>query len=106
MVETVGIPVEWREHLHPRRGGVAGPGIVLDEDAARRAREWERAARPIAEEMLAHERTLPELGGAVRAWLDGKPDPVGAAAVAAVVVRHLQQTDGAALLDAWALDHG
>ena len=106
MVETVSIPVEWREHVHPRRGGVAGPRVVPDEDAARRAREWERAARPIAERMLAHERTAPELGAAGRAWLDGKPDPVGAAAVAAVAIGHLQVTDRAALLDAWVLDHG
>jgi hypothetical protein len=106
MVETVGIPVEWREHIHPRRGGIAGPRIVLDEGAALRAREWERAARPIAEEMVEHERTVPELGRAVRAWLDGEPDPMGAAAVAAVVVKHLEHTDGAAFLDAWVLDHG
>ncbi|MFB9837608.1 hypothetical protein, partial [Actinoallomurus acaciae] len=88
MVETVSVLVEWREHIHPRRGGVAGPRVVVDEGAALKAREWERAARPIAEEMLGHERTVPELGRAVRAWLDGEPDPVGAAAVAAVVVRH------------------
>src|SRR6201991_1718786 len=106
MVETVNIPVEWREHIHPRRGGIAGPRIVLDEDAGRRAREWERAARPIAEEMLEHERTVPELGRAIRAWLDGEPDPLGAAAVATVVVKHLEDTDGTALLDAWVLDHG
>jgi Domain of unknown function (DUF4132) len=106
MVETVGIPVEWREHIHPRRGGIAGPRIVLDEGAALRAREWERAARPIAEEMVEHERTVPELGRAVRAWLGGEPDPVGAAAVASVVVKHLNGADGAAFLDAWVLDHG
>lgn len=106
MVETVGIPVEWREHIHPRRGGITGPRIVLDEGTALRAREWERAARPIAEEMVEHERTVPEFGRAVRAWLGGEPDPVGAAAVAAVVVKHLNDTDGAAFLDAWVLDHG
>ncbi|MGI5224642.1 DUF4132 domain-containing protein [Actinoallomurus sp. CA-142502] len=106
MVETVGVPVEWRECIHPRRGGVAGPAVVLDEDAARRAREWERAARPIVDEMLEHEDTDPELGEAVRAWLDGEPDPVGAAAVAAVAVKYLQGVEGAAFLDAWVLDHG
>ncbi|GAA4503092.1 hypothetical protein GCM10023191_055570 [Actinoallomurus oryzae] len=106
MVETVSVPVEWREHIHPRRGGVAGPEVVLDEDAAPRAREWERAARPIAEEMLEHERTVPGLGKAVRAWLDGEPDPVGAAAVATVAIKHLQGIEGAAFLDAWVLDHG
>ncbi|WP_067833677.1 DUF4132 domain-containing protein [Actinomadura kijaniata] len=106
MVETVDIPVEWREHIHPRRGGIAGPRVVLDEDAARRAREREREARPIAAEMAEHERTDPELAKAVRAWLDGEPDPVGAAVVATVAVKHLPDTDGAAFLDAWALDHG
>ncbi|GAA1556559.1 hypothetical protein GCM10009678_44510 [Actinomadura kijaniata] len=106
MVETVDIPVEWREHIHPRRGGVAGPRVVLDEDAARRAREQEREARPIAAEMAGHERTDPELAKAVRAWLDGEPDPVGAAVVAAVAVKYLPGTDGAAFLDAWVLDHG
>jgi hypothetical protein len=106
MVETAGIPVEWREHIHPRRGGIAGPAIVLDEGAVLKARESERAARPIAEEMAAHERTVPELGRAVRAWLDGEPDPAGAAAVAAVAVEHLTNIDGADFLDAWVLDHG
>jgi len=106
MVETAGVPVEWREHIHPRRGGVAGPRAVLDEDAALRAREWARAARPIAEEMAEHEHTVPELARAVRAWLDGDPGPIGAAAVAAVAVRHLTDIDGAAFLDAWVLDHG
>jgi hypothetical protein len=106
MVETVEIPVEWREHIHPRRGGIPGPPAVPDEDAARRARERLREARPIAEEMLEHERTDPELGGAARAWLDGEADPAGAAAVAAVAVKYLEGTGGAAFLDAWVLDHG
>jgi Domain of unknown function (DUF4132) len=106
MGATVNIPVEWREHIHPRHGGIAGPRIVLDEDAALRAREWERAARPIAEEMVGHEHTVPELGRAVRAWLDGEPDPVGAAAVATIVVKHLPAADGAAFVDAWVLDRG
>ncbi|MEV4006882.1 DUF4132 domain-containing protein [Actinomadura sp. NPDC049753] len=106
MVETVDIPDEWREHIHPRRGGVPGPPVVPDEDAARRARERLRKARPIAAEMLEHERTDPELGRAARAWLDGQADPAGAAAVAAVAVRYLEGTGGAAFLDAWVLDHG
>ncbi|NDU74531.1 DUF4132 domain-containing protein [Actinomadura sp. DSM 109109] len=106
MGETVEIPVEWREHIHPRRGGVPGPPAVLDGDAAERARGWDRAARPIAEEMLEHEGTDPELGRALRAWLDGSADPAGAAAAAAVAVKHLDGAEGAAFLDAWALDHG
>ncbi|MFV2178397.1 DUF4132 domain-containing protein [Actinomadura sp. LOL_011] len=106
MVETVDIPVEWRELIHPRRGGVPGPEVVLDEDAARRAREWEREARPIAAEMAEHERTDPELGEAVRAWLDGAADPTGAAVLAAVAVKYLDGVDGTAFLDAWVLEHG
>jgi hypothetical protein len=106
MGEMVNVPVEWRADIHPRRGGIAGPKVVLDEDAARRAREWEREARPIAVDMMEHERTSPELGQAVRAWLDGEADPVGAAAVAAIAVRYIQDVDGAAFLDAWVLDHG
>ncbi|MFD0905862.1 DUF4132 domain-containing protein [Actinomadura sediminis] len=105
MVE-ISVPVEWREHIHPRRGGAAGPTAVPDEDAARSAREREREARPIAAEMAEHERTDPELGEAVRAWLDGEPDPVGAAAVAAVAVRYLGGVDAPSFLDAWVLDHG
>ncbi|MEU9023696.1 DUF4132 domain-containing protein [Actinomadura sp. NPDC048394] len=107
MIETVDIPVEWREHLHPRHGGVAGPEVVPDEDAARRAREWEREARAIAGEMAEHERTDPELGKALRARLDGEADPAGAAALAAIAVRYLDGTaDGAPFVDAWVLDHG
>ncbi|MGH3243902.1 MAG: DUF4132 domain-containing protein [Spirillospora sp.] len=106
MVKKAEVPAEWREHIHPRRGGVPGPRAVLDEDAARRAREWESAARPIAAEMAGHERTDPELGKAVRAWVGGEPDPVGAAAVAAVAVRYVADVDGDAFLDAWVMDHG
>ncbi|GAA4385118.1 hypothetical protein GCM10023088_54300 [Actinomadura verrucosospora] len=106
MVETVEIPVEWREHIHPRRGGVPGPPVAVDEGAARRAREWDLAARPIAEEMLEHERTDPELGRALRAWLAKEADPAGAAAVAAVALKYLDGVDAAAFLDAWVLDHG
>ncbi|WUH97029.1 DUF4132 domain-containing protein [Spirillospora sp. NBC_00431] len=106
MVKKAEVPAEWREHIHPRRGGVPGPRVVLDEDAARRARGWEAAARPIAAEMAEHERTDPELGEAVRAWLGGEPDPAGAAAVAAVAVRYVADVDGAAFLDAWVPDHG
>ncbi|QKG27012.1 DUF4132 domain-containing protein [Actinomadura verrucosospora] len=106
MIETVDIPVEWREHLHPRRGGAAGPEVVPDEVAARRAREWERAARPIAEEMAGHERTDPGLAQAVRARLDGGDDPAGAAVLAAVAVKYLDGIEGAAFVDAWVLDRG
>ncbi|MFD0533758.1 hypothetical protein ACFQY7_08140 [Actinomadura luteofluorescens] len=106
MSETVEIPVEWHEHIHPRRGGIPGPPVSLDEGAAERARAWGLAARPIAEEMGEHERTDPELGRALRAWLDGEPDPAGAAAAAAVAVKYLDGVDGPAFLDAWALDHG
>ena len=102
----MGVPVEWREHIHPRRGGVGGPKVVVDEDAARRAREQESAARPIAQEMAAHERTDAELGRAVRAWLDGEPDPAGAAAVAVIAVKYVEGAEGAGFLDAWVLDHG
>ncbi|MBE1534686.1 DUF4132 domain-containing protein [Actinomadura algeriensis] len=106
MDETVGIPVEWREHIHPRRGGVAAPAAVPDGDAARRARERADEARPIAVETAEHERTDPELGKAVGAWLDGEPDPAGAAVVAAVAVKYLDRAAAGAFLDAWVLDHG
>ncbi|MDI2128424.1 DUF4132 domain-containing protein [Yinghuangia seranimata] len=106
MIETVSIPVEWRKHVHPRRGGVAGPEVVPDGRAALRAREWERAARPIAAEMADHEHTDAELGKAVRARLAGEADPVGAAVLAAVAVKYLGGVDGAAFVDAWVLDHG
>ncbi|MUN39072.1 DUF4132 domain-containing protein [Actinomadura litoris] len=113
MVETVEIPVEWREHVHPRRGGVAGPKVVLDEEAVSRARARERAARPIAQDMAEHERTPPELGKAVRAYLGGDPDPVGAAAVAAIVVRYVEgagfsgESEAAPdILARWVTDHG
>ncbi|MGI5200805.1 DUF4132 domain-containing protein [Spirillospora sp. CA-108201] len=106
MGETAEIPVEWREHIHPRRGGVPGPPVALDEGAAERARGWDLAARAIAEEMAEHERTDPDLGRALRARLAGEADPAGAAAVAAVAVKYLEGVDGTAFLDAWVLDHG
>ncbi|WP_301175088.1 DUF4132 domain-containing protein [Actinomadura geliboluensis] len=106
MGQTVEIPVEWHEHVHPRRGGIAGPRPVADEDAARGARAWDRAARPIAAEMAEHARTAPDLAAGVRAWLDGDPDPVGAAAVAAIAVKHVEGCGGDGFADAWVLDHG
>ncbi|XVQ09834.1 DUF4132 domain-containing protein [Spirillospora sp. CA-255316] len=104
-----GIPDKWRGLEHPRRGTPVEHPVRIDPEAAEAVREMTRAAEPVIEMMLGHSDTDPGIAKAVRAWLEGEPDPVGAAAVASIVVERTGVEDGArraAFADAWATEHG
>ncbi|MGW1188180.1 DUF4132 domain-containing protein [Streptomyces sp. NPDC002559] len=102
--ETFEVPPSWRRLVHPRRGGfpqsVPDPdpdaGQVAAKDLARQS-DW-------LEEMLSSPDSDPEIVAATRAHLAGSPDPLGAAAVAAVSLRWDHRPG--VLVDAWVLAHG
>ncbi|MFB4315318.1 DUF4132 domain-containing protein [Actinomadura sp. 21ATH] len=109
-------PGEWRALVHPRRGAAAPPSPAspagIDPDAVRILREATAGAMPLIEAMLGNEHTQEEPGEAVRRWLRGEPDPLGAAAVATILVdkdagREIgAEALKAAVVDAWAGEHG
>nr|BFE30172.1 hypothetical protein GCM10010200_024230 [Actinomadura rugatobispora] len=102
------LPGMWRGLVHPRRGTPVEHPVRIDPEAAGAVRELTRAAEPVIETMLRQPVTDPEMAGAVRAWLRGEPDPVGAAAVASILVTCTGVDDArrAAFADAWASEHG
>ncbi|WP_157995851.1 DUF4132 domain-containing protein [Thermomonospora amylolytica] len=104
------IPGSWRAVLRPRRGGVAGPEIGLDEQAVARTREMVEEVRPRIDAALAHpggERSIAEAAGR---HLGGAPDPLGAAAVTVLVCRldvaGLDEEIWRLSADAWVAEHG
>ncbi|MFI0484949.1 DUF4132 domain-containing protein [Actinomadura sp. 9N215] len=92
------IPHLWRHYLHPWRGNAntrIEPGaekVVLDLFA----RDDAIAA------LLLGEHGDPELAQSARRYRGGRPDPVGAAAVASVSPLHAQR----AYADFWTAEHG
>ncbi|MFI0356932.1 DUF4132 domain-containing protein [Actinomadura sp. 9N407] len=104
------MPDEWLALVHPRRGEpLYGPPVRVDPDAVRRVRGMTEVHRSLIEGMASHRDAHPEMTEAVRAWLRGEPDPLGAAAVATVLVEKLGLRDEdtrAAFLDAWIGEHG
>ncbi|MBG6086055.1 DUF4132 domain-containing protein [Actinomadura viridis] len=112
------IPESWRAEILPRRGGVAPAGeVVLDPSARERLRQRLDAVRPDIERVLgalthgASRDVDAELLMAAWAYLQGKPDPKGAAAIAqieaAVILggaRSLTSRD--VWIDAWVVEHG
>ncbi|GAA2432163.1 WGR and DUF4132 domain-containing protein [Actinomadura vinacea] len=103
------MPEKWRSLVHPRRGKPVDFPVEVDPGVAEVVREMTRLAEPEIEAMLGHSATEPEMADAVRAWLRGEPDPVGAAAVACVIVERKGIEDDAlraAFVDAWTVEHG
>ncbi|MEW2352276.1 DUF4132 domain-containing protein [Spirillospora sp. NPDC029432] len=110
---AVQMPDEWRALVHPRRGGTApAEPVEADPAAVRPLREATATAMPLIEAMLGHAHTQEVPGEAVRRWLRGEPDPLGAAAVASILIDGpaLEESDRealkAALVDAWIGEHG
>ncbi|OLT17426.1 hypothetical protein BJF79_17905 [Actinomadura sp. CNU-125] len=97
------LPKSWLRHVHPRRGGAAVPVKPGDPaEAGRLVADASRFVRALLEG---------ESGAAVRRYLDGEPDPAGAAAVGAAVVkaewRHEEKVKKfRTFVDAWAAGHG
>nr|WBO80155.1 DUF4132 domain-containing protein [Streptomyces sp. SBE_14.2] len=102
--DTFVMPPAWRRLVHPRRGGIARSVSGLRADAQDLWDERLKEQRDWIEQMLAAERSEPEIVDAVRAHLKGSPSPLGAAAIAPLTL-HYQLPDGI-FVDAWARTHG
>ncbi|MEV4008621.1 hypothetical protein [Actinomadura sp. NPDC049753] len=106
------IPDAWRRSLHARRGGAPGSKIKLPGPAAaaRAVQGFVEQSRGVVEALLKGGAGEPELTEAARRHLDGRPDPAGAAVVAAVtsmgVGGHQEDKVYRAYVDAWAGEHG
>ncbi|MEC3975229.1 hypothetical protein [Amycolatopsis sp. H20-H5] len=97
------LPVSWREHIHPRRGGWLRLATSVNTDAA-------------AFLMAKLDEALPLFAGAdaalltaFRAYRAGEADPLGAAVAAQLVLRVYGDDERAGpehIVDAWATQHG
>ncbi|WP_218009822.1 DUF4132 domain-containing protein [Actinomadura kijaniata] len=107
---TLALPEEWAGRTHPRRDGHAVNAAVdvrVRDSAGAALRRVVAKARPALDSLLAGRAGEPDLAEAARRHLDGKADPAGAAAVAAVV--GLAGVDGATpgvFVDGWVREHG
>ncbi|MEU8310123.1 DUF4132 domain-containing protein [Actinomadura sp. NPDC048955] len=106
------IPDAWRRSLHARRGGAPGSKIKVagPAAAARAVQGFAERSRGVVEALLQGGAGEPELTEAARGHLDGRPDPAGAAVVAAVTAMGVggHDTDKVhrAYVDAWVAEHG
>ncbi|MFC8721667.1 WGR and DUF4132 domain-containing protein [Kitasatospora sp. NPDC057198] len=102
------LPAGWRKAVLPRRGGrvpkVAWPGSEALE--RERLRIADRAGW--LEQVLDAPESDPELVRAARAYLDGAPDVLGAAAVASILPAPYQAetAEKALFADVWTARHG
>ncbi len=108
---TFAMPAPWRRVLRRRRGGIHGPPVTLDDGAAARVREWTEDAAARTARALADPLSDQELADQVRACLDGRPSPRGAAMLAHVLDAadaddRTDVDDHAAFADAWASAYG
>ncbi|XVQ10524.1 hypothetical protein ACQP1W_49835 [Spirillospora sp. CA-255316] len=111
------MPDAWRAHLPPRHGGMPGPPVEPDPDAAETVRRFTEEARDALRHLLDAESSHHDLVESARAHLDGTPDPRGAGVIAAVVAAESVMLDdlfaaidrlGATwrFADAWIAEHG
>ncbi|MFI0445875.1 DUF4132 domain-containing protein [Actinomadura sp. 6N118] len=103
------LPESWWRESHPRRGGRHVPDIEFDPAVTVAVRDRVKEGRSAVEAVLEHPETEKDLAARVRAYLDGAPDPVGAAAVAVIAFRRRwfwKDEESLGLLDVWVTDHG
>ncbi|SHF10996.1 DUF4132 domain-containing protein [Streptoalloteichus hindustanus] len=107
--DTFEIPAGWRAHIHPRRGGVARTSTELDPVAAATVEQRAVRVRTTLTGVLSRANSDPRLVGAAREWVDGTPNPLGAAVEAAVVASMTEWEERADLqffADFWVSRHG
>ncbi|MDX2704010.1 DUF4132 domain-containing protein [Streptomyces sp. PA03-6a] len=106
--DTFVLPGSWRRVLHPRRGGVRRGVAVPAPDATDQVQERIAAELDWIEQVLAAQQANPALVKAARAYLAGKPDPLGAAVLANLVtpVWPPAAREDFPFADAWAASHG
>jgi hypothetical protein len=97
-------PASWLTWLYPRRGGVAVPAPYPTKDAVKKLKRLVATKAGDLTESLAHPETDPDLRAAAQA----AQSPLGAAVVAAKVLRHVAGTrvDAMMIADAWIAAHG
>ncbi|HEU5031264.1 MAG TPA: DUF4132 domain-containing protein [Spirillospora sp.] len=113
------IPEALRTEVLLRRGGtVPSPPPAIDPSAAERVAGRLAAGRAAVERMLGRPGSDPGAVRAARAYLDGEPDPRGAAALALVETHVSRGEDpdrwiatwtvenAVPWVDAWAVEHG
>ncbi|WP_174536592.1 WGR and DUF4132 domain-containing protein [Micromonospora chalcea] len=78
------VPVAWRRMLIPRRDGTPGPALP---SAAKSRAAGRKLLDSLADQVASTARLSvdPELGPALRGYLDGRPGPLGGAALVAAV---------------------
>ncbi|MFF9012837.1 DUF4132 domain-containing protein [Streptomyces sp. NPDC014870] len=102
--DTFVLPSAWKRSLHPRRGGVPRTVPAGAADAPERLRGWLAREADAIERALESEGSDRALVEAARAHRDGRPDAVGAAALARML--NLQQGGYGTVADAWAAEFG
>ncbi|MFI6516872.1 DUF4132 domain-containing protein [Spirillospora sp. NPDC050679] len=107
---ALALPPSWRGRLHPRRGGAPAARLRLDADAPERVRAWADGKDRLIEAVCAEPGSDPALAARLRAHRNGgAADPVGAAALAAVLAHSSDVYDGSdyeTIADAWIIGHG
>ncbi|MCX2947906.1 WGR and DUF4132 domain-containing protein [Lentzea sp. NEAU-D7] len=94
------IPKAWLRDAVRQRGFHPEPEFAVDAAKAGQARQLITEQAATIEEALSRKGTKAELVGAGREYLAGQPNPVGAAAIAAIT------RAGAPAVHAWIADHG
>ncbi|MEU9116314.1 DUF4132 domain-containing protein [Streptomyces sp. NPDC048483] len=107
--DTFVIPDALPAVLHPRRGGLPGPPVTLDEDAVASVRRRVAELRSEVDFVLDSAESSHDLVEAARVRLQGEADPRGAAVLAAIVSEAISWREKFALqtfADAWIAEHG
>ncbi|MFD4676282.1 WGR and DUF4132 domain-containing protein [Lentzea sp. NPDC058450] len=93
-------PKAWLRDVVRQRGFTPAPEFAVDPAKAAQARQQITDQAEAVERALTVKGSKPELVTAAREFLAGRPDPLGAAAIATVV------KPGAPAVHAWIADHG
>jgi hypothetical protein len=109
--DTLVLPASWLRAIHPRRGGMPGPAVVVAKDADASLRALLAAKETEVDQVLANPASDPVLVAQATAWRtgDGPVTPTGAAAIAALVLqaaRHDERDRTRVFADAWVGAHG
>ncbi|GLY51511.1 hypothetical protein Lesp01_51670 [Lentzea sp. NBRC 102530] len=94
------MPKAWLRDVVRQRGFTPAPEFEVDPAKAAQARRQIADQAETIERALTVKGSKPELVAAARAHLDSEPNPLGAAAIAAVI------KPGAPAVHAWIADHG
>ncbi|MFD9036428.1 WGR and DUF4132 domain-containing protein [Streptomyces sp. NPDC059567] len=102
--DTFVLPAAWKRNLRPRRGGVRRTVPAVDAGAPARLRALLAGEAEVIEEALGSARSDARIVEAARAHREGKPNVVGAAALAAML--NAEREGYALVADAWAAEFG